>query len=161
MMPHSDEIPERTVVVHWEGPYPWESCREVLAPEHVLYTLHGSHHLYGMDVLLYLGRSDKGIEYRLKSHERWVAEEYDKMTVRFASVGDFVSWADWERVERYPSPDSRLLAAVEALLIFAHQPAYNVTSKAAADPASKGLRIMNTDKQGHLLPEVSYLYHSG
>jgi hypothetical protein len=84
------------------------------------------------------------------------------MTVRFASIGELASsdWTDWDDGERYPKASPDLVAKVEALLIYAHQPAYNVMSKDSIEIA-KGLRIMNTGRLGHLLPEVSYLYQVG
>ncbi len=149
---------DRIVVVHWEGPYPWADCRTIHEPGHVLYALHGSHHLYGRDVLLYIGRSDAGVGDRLQDHEQWVADEYDLMTVRLASIGDFTSWSDSALGERYAQAEPGLVAGVEALLIHAHQPAYNTMNKASLERA-RDLRIMNTGRLGHLLPEVSYLYH--
>jgi hypothetical protein len=98
----------------------------------------------------------------MKSHEEWVADEYDAMTVRFASIGDLKDehWTDWSKGERYSPAPSALVAAVEALLIYAHQPAYNALNKGSTKSA-KGIRILNTGRLGHLLPEVSYLYHVG
>ena len=52
-------------------------------------------------------------------------DEYDTMRVRFASIGPFTSWAEWDKIDRYAPTDESLVAAVEALLIHAHQPAYN------------------------------------
>jgi hypothetical protein len=46
-----------------------------------------------------------------------------------------------------------LVEQVEALLIYAHQPAYNSMSKGSVTVA-KGLRILNTGRLGHLLPEI-------
>jgi hypothetical protein len=86
---------ERIIVAHWEDPFSWSECRTMQAPGHVLYALHGAHHLYGRDVLLYIGRSDAGIGYRLQDHEKWVADEYDLMTVRLASIGQFTTWEEW------------------------------------------------------------------
>jgi hypothetical protein len=47
---------------------------------------------------------------------------------------------------------------VEALLIYAYQPAYNTKSKHNPSNQAKGLRIFNTGNVGYLLPEVSYRY---
>jgi hypothetical protein len=49
---------------------------------------------------------------------------------------------------------------VEALLIAAHQPAYNSQNKAKVEKAA-GMRVFNTGRSGSLLPEVSYRYWSG
>jgi hypothetical protein len=62
--------------------------------------------------------------------------------------------------DRYIRAKPSLVDRVEALLIYAHQPAYNVMSKSSVDIA-KGLTILNTGRLGHLLPEISYLYQVG
>jgi hypothetical protein len=153
---------EHIVVVHWEGPYSWDDCVNCKKDGHVLYALHGAHHLYGNDVLLYLGRSYANVGSRMKDHDEWVAEEYDAVTVRYASVGDLkdAKWQDWMKGDRYSRAKPTLVEQVEALLIYAHQPAYNSMSKGSVAVA-KGLRILNTGRLGHLLPEISYLYHVG
>lgn len=148
---------ERTVVVHWEGPFEWDQYKKHQKRGHVLYAIYGSHHLYGRDVLLYLGRStDVGT--RIEDHAWWVEDEYDAVRVRFASVDDFKGWTEWLKVERYPPAPPTLVNDVEALLIYAHQPAYNTMGKGTLKNA--GLRVFNTGMMGHLLPEVSSLYYS-
>ena len=149
---------ERIYVVHWEGPFRWEERRKHFKKEHVLYALYGSHHLYGRDVLLYIGKTEGDIGRRLGEHDGWVADEYDEMTVRLASIGLFVDWGDWEHGERYSKANPDVIQAVEGLLIYSNQPAYNSKSKATIRLA-EGYRIFNTGRLGHLLPEASYLYH--
>lgn len=149
---------ENIYCAHWEGPYEWDSYREHQVTEHVLYAIYGSHHLYGRDVLLYIGKTSSGIKSRMREHDRWVADEYDTMKVRFASVGIFIDWDDWNDGERYPKASPPIVNAIEALLIYAHQPAYNSQSLSSFTTA-RGFRVLNTGRLGHLLPEVSYLYY--
>jgi len=51
---------EELFEVFWDGPY---DCNEdnICAEEKakVLYQIYGSHHLYGRDVLLYIGRTER------------------------------------------------------------------------------------------------------
>lgn len=151
---------ESIYVAHWEGPIDWKSVGDDPEhKEHVLYAIYGSHHLYGRDVLLYLGKTSAGIRSRLRSHERWVADEYDSIRVRLASVGRFRGWADWEDGELYPRAPVKVVNGVETLLIHAHQPAYNSQSLGSLKQA-RGMRVLNTGRIGHLLPEVSYLYNA-
>ena len=99
---------------------------------------------------------------RLCDHDKeWVCDEYDRVTVRLASMGPFTSWDDWDVGERYSRPEQRDLHAVETLLIMANQPAYNAASKQGGCRAAdlEGLYIMNTGHLGAILPEASYLYH--
>ncbi len=149
---------ERTVVVHWEGPFEWDQFKKHQKRSHVLYAFYGSHHLYGRDVLLYIGKSADA-ENRIKRHGCWIKKEYDAIRVRLASVVDFNGWAEFEtKFDRFPKAKASLVADVEALLICAHQPAYNTMCK--GDLPDTGLRILNTGKLGHLLPEVSSLYYA-
>jgi hypothetical protein len=145
---------EQIYVVHWEGPFLWEDRDKHITEDHVLYAIYGSHHLYGRDVLLYIGKTESDLRRRLAEHETWVQNEYDAMTVRFASVGLFKNWDDWEEGERYPAALPDVVQAVEALLIYTNQPAYNSKSKATIKLA-EGFRIFNTGRLGHILPEVS------
>lgn len=150
---------EKIYDVFWEGPYDWTERHEKMKDYHVLYQLYGLHHLYGYRVLLYIGMTSN-IEQRLKWHEEWVEEEYDKVDIRFGSAGAFRNWQDWKEPGNYKKADDDLVKKIEALLIYANQPAYNTINKNGA-PTSKGIRIFNSGKSGSLLPEVSYKYFSG
>ena len=117
--------PETLYDVFWEGPVAWQKRSRLIKPNHVLYAIYGAHPLYGRDVLLYIGRSEKDIGERLGGHEWWVQGEVDLVTVRVASVGKFPGWASWEKIPRYPRAHARLAGQIELLLIHAHQPPYN------------------------------------
>ncbi len=150
---------ERIINVHWEGPYEWKGKNTTSKLGHAIYSIYGSHHLYGRNVLLYIGMTKRdNLNHRLSEH-RWVAEEYDQTTVYLGSIGDFSTWNEWEQddEETYDMPDEDLIKMVEALLIYSHQPAYNQKSKESAY-AAKGIRIFNTGRIGQLFPEVSYRY---
>jgi hypothetical protein len=145
-------------VAHWEGPFDWDTRKEKAKTGHVLYALYGSRHLYGRDVLLYIGKTAAGVGSRLKGHEQWVADEYDTIRFRLASIGRFWDRDDWDDGDRYPKATPSIVNAVESLLIYAHQPAYNSQNVATLERA-KGVRVLNTGRMGHLLPEISYLYY--
>jgi hypothetical protein len=148
--------------VFWEGPFEWEKGQRECKDNHVLYQIYGSHHLYGRDVLLYIGSTLRTPFKRLREHEEWIEDEYDKMTFRFGSISEFTTarWEEQEKRRPYPRPKDSVIEAVEALLIYANQPAYNSRNKADAKNAA-GIRIFNTGRIGHLLPEVSYKYFLG
>jgi hypothetical protein len=153
---------EMVLVAHWEGPYDFDEAVRKQSKNNalVLYACFGSHHLYGRDVLLYLGKAKNGVGKRLPSHKAWIQYEYDRVSVRLASLGAFKSWHDWELGEHYRKAQDATLRKAEALLIVSHQPAYNSQSKGRAALA-KGLRLFNTGRLGNLLPEVSFLYQVG
>ena len=142
----------------WEGPFDWNKRHPYLKKYHVLYSIEGTHPVYGRDVLLYIGMTDGGIGNRLSDHEKWVEDEYDRVRVRVASVGKFINWGKWYQYPHYPKEDASIVSRVEALLIFAHQPAYNTMGKGSLGK-KEGIRVFNTGMCGLLLPELSYLYH--
>jgi len=148
--------------VRWEGPFPWVERAQWVRPNHVLYALYGTHHLYGQKQLLYLGRTEVDLGSRLAGHAKWVQGEYDPMLVRIASISRYSNvegwWDAWDPKKRYEKADRALVERVEALLIYAHQPAYNSSLKSECNSALGMLRIFNTGQCGSLLPEISHAY---
>ena len=150
---------------YWEGPFPWNERRKHTESHHVLYALYGTHHLYGKGVLLYIGSTEGDVADRLSQHRWWVDEEYDPMTVKIASIGVHNSIEEWSKAydkmrddDHYPKAEPEIVRGVEALLIYAHQPAYNTSSKVSLE-AGRGLRVLNTGRCGLLLPELSFAYY--
>jgi hypothetical protein len=149
---------ERIFDIYWEGPFKWGEHEDKLDECHVLYAFFGSHPAHGSNVLLYIGMTE-WINNRMRVHAEWIEEEYDIASIRVASMGEISSWAGWDDIPRYEKADLNDIKSAEALLIYAHQPIYNRSSKDTLAIA-KGLRIFNTGKIGSLLPEVSYRYHN-
>jgi len=145
--------------VFWEGPFNCNDPENPMKKHHVFYQIYGHHPVYGSNVLLYIGMTEKG-QQRIEQHERWMEDEYDTMTVRYGSVGEFTSWKDWEDEESGERAAPEVVKNIESLLIYANQPAYNSQNKADAKKA-KNIRIFNSGKSGQLLPEVSYTYYLG
>jgi hypothetical protein len=146
--------------VYWEGPFDWEKRDENCQDYHVLYQIYGAHPVYGHDALLYIGLTNQQVGQRLKAHTWWVNELHDPVAVRLASVGEFTTWKQWNRLEHYDRADPELVRKIEALLIYVHKPAHNTQHKASVDLA-KGIRIFNSGHFGKLLPELSYKYYWG
>lgn len=150
---------EKLYDVYWEGP--WKISDAKPASGHVLYQLVGTHCLYGPNQLLYIGQTQReNFGARLAEHIRvWAAKESDEVQVCLGSVGEFSDWATWnastsERYDTVPRPDA--ITAIESLLIYAHQPAYNSREKVRIRPLStEHLRVFNTGVFRRLLPEVS------
>jgi len=150
---------ERIFDVYWEGPYKWEEYKKSPLDSHVLYALYGTHPAYGQDVLLYIGKTERNVGVRLSEHAYWIEDECDQTNVRVASLGEIESWEGWDEEDRYKRAKDPDIEAVEALLIYAHQPAYNTKNKEGLK-ISRGIRVFNTGKFGSLLPEVSHRYYS-
>ena len=149
---------ENIIDVYWEGPFKWGEHEKEIKDWHVLYAIYGSHPIYGHEALLYVGRTKK-IRNRMAVHEEWIEYEYDEVSIRVASMGKISSWKNWDVYTHYRKARERTVTGVEALLINAHQPAYNQRSKDSIESA-KGFRVFNTGRIGSLLPEVSYRYHN-
>ncbi len=146
--------------IHWYGPYKKEELGTKDRTYCVLYSIYGTHPTYGPNVLLYIGRTEMDVLERLRQHEDWLNDERDPVSVYIAAVGRFESWAKARATKDYPPPAIDTVKAVEALLIYAHQPAYNSQSKQNAQSA-KNLRLFNSGRYGGLLPEVSGRYYLG
>jgi hypothetical protein len=151
---------EQTWIIHWEGPFTLEETRRMKGKKsgYVLYQLSGQHHLYGANVLLYIGQTSKGIKTRLGQHDEWIADEYDEMRVRLGSIGKFSSWDSFGKTKTpFPNPCTKIVEKMERLLIFACQPAYNLANKNDARDAEE-IRIFNTGRSGPIFPEISSWY---
>lgn len=157
---------EKIYDVYWQGPFAWSDrsrIEQLRDPGSVIYALQGTHQLYGRDALLYIGKTETTVAARLEQHADSIEDEYDAVSIRVASIGEFANWdkyESWSVAEAHPRPSSPIIDGVEALLIYAHQPAYNNRGKGGL-AAARGIRIYNTGKSGHVLPEMSFGYHHG
>ncbi|MGH8056912.1 MAG: hypothetical protein ACREOH_06690 [Candidatus Entotheonellia bacterium] len=150
--------------VCWDGPFEWDKRNLLRNSAHVLYAIYGNHSIYGQNVLLYIGMTETTVADRLAQHT-WLRDEYDRVTIKIVSIGVHPNveswWAAWDSMSEtdvYPRPTLEIIRAVEALLIYAHQPAYNTMGKGSLS-VIKQLRIFDTGKCGSLLPELSYAYY--
>ena len=72
--------------VYWEGPFACDKRALLWNPSHVLYAIYGTHHMYGPNVLLYIGMTETTVADRLAEHT-WIRDEYDPVTIKIASIG--------------------------------------------------------------------------
>lgn len=156
--------------VFWNGPFTVEDVRscEHLAndrtengePYNVLYMVCGTHGLYGRNVPLYIGKTERGIKLRMDEHEKnWFWRQPDPVSVYVACIARFESWTLLDQAS-YSASDlgEGVISGIEKLLIHAHQPVYNTSSKNSVSADVEALRIFNTGKRSCLLPEISTLY---
>ena len=149
----SDEIYE----IVWKGPFDW-SKRKIAEKEYMIYAIFGTHCVYGADTLLYIGRTKRFAGERLEEHKRWVEDESGGVTFRVGKIKQFDSWESQEATGSLTPSKWKLVKAIETLLIYAHQPAYN--SRGLQEPSEfHRIRVFNSGKFGNLLPEVSYRYY--
>lgn len=146
--------------VYWYGPYD-PDCLENVHPNNVLYMICGTYGLYGRNVPLYIGKTERSIQARLNEHHTWIEDEPDPVKVYTAVIGKFLSWSHNSNIEEYPPLDRSVIEAAESLLIYSHQPVYNQRSKARADQLFREIRLFNTGHRSTLYPEISGRYYVG
>ena len=138
--------------VMWEGPLtPEEACKKKGSIDYGVYQYYGDHHVYGLNVLRYIGSaSDQTFGRRLSQYK---FKEWDQNIQIYlgriekekkGSLLDDRAWGD-------------MIVRAEKLLIYACAPAKNASD--IANPPEvvkhKELLILNWGKYGSLLPEVS------
>ena len=152
---------EKIFEVFWDGPFSTEHIEKTPEiPNRILYAVYSTHPLYGKQSLVYIGRTEQALPSRVRQHAHWMLLEADPIVIYTATVGPFTTWEAAEKTVEYPPMQNDDIAAVEALLILAHQPAYNTSSKISAESA-RHYRVFNSGRFGSLLPEVSGLYYVG
>lgn len=151
--------------VYWEGPYSLDTIlqdrtRSIVKYWHCLYQIYGDHPTYGRDVLLYIGKTERDLKERLSEHYSRFSNQCDEVKVFFASFGEFTSWHEM-REENYDpvSKDNTELNAIESLLIYAHQPAYNIISLCGTQFENLNFIIFNTGRRKSLMPEISTRFY--
>jgi hypothetical protein len=149
---------DELIQVDWDGPYPIEEVDGLNdgKKDYGVYQVYGTHPVYGVNVLLYIGKSDQ-----------------QAFGVRFKEEGwaDPYRTCDYRRIEIYvgrfageirPSGEqwSRQIDLAERLLILAHSPSFN--SKGTDGPSSstddrelENIHVLNWGAYKNLLPEVS------
>jgi hypothetical protein len=162
---------EQIFEVFWEGPYDWNGRGDpdALSAVHencVLYMICGTHVLYGRNVPLYIGRTERRLRERLIEHDRdWIKYETDTVKIHAGYARRFISWEGWPQnwtnhAENPPLP-TKTVADIEKILIYSHFFAYNERAKKLNSPEVRNVRLFNTGRHSTLLPEVSSLFYHG
>lgn len=134
----------------WRGPIQYrDAISRESAPQHGLYQFYGNHIVYGSDTLLYVGKALlQSFDERLTQHnfDQWDAGKTHVV------LGEIVS------KEKLPDEVwKKQVDLAEALLIYAHGPAWNSSNVSSIDyPRYTGVHIYNWGRRHKLLPEVSY-----
>lgn len=113
------------IIIHWEDRKSIESLESI--GESSLYQIYGNHHIYGRDVLLYIGIS-KNASKRFSQHIRGVFGYVNDLTV---SVG---------KIEKFS--DNLNLEIPESILVANHKPSYNKEFIHNLSPTAKQHKII-------------------
>ena len=153
-------------VVHlkWTGPYTLDEVEKEGKDEKTsygIYQVYGTHPIYGLDILLYIGQaSDQTFARRLAEHP-WRDFEFDdsdKVHVRLGRLwGELKSQP--ENTELANVEWAKSIDTAERLLITSHKPAWNKQNAGylcddVNDPC-RNAHVLNWGQRGRLLPEVS------
>ncbi len=142
---------ERIVHIDWDGPFSIDELGSLMDNEvdYGIYQVYGTHHIYGSDVLLYIGKADKqtfGV--RLKQ-EAWRNNcDSNKVSIYIGRLAG----------ESTPNSNqwSKEIELAEKLLIYSHSPAFNSQSlNYIPDKDLYGFHVLNWGNFRSLLPEVS------
>jgi len=151
--------------LYWVGPFDAKAIKKVKEPYHKLYAVYSPHPIYGKNALTYIGMSKRGASIRIEDHKKkWFDPKNIGGEVYFASIHGFDKWEnspEWgDHSSGLTDKENELIQKIEALLIFALQPAYNSKNKQSAS-SSKGIRLFNTGAIGDIPQEISALFHIG
>lgn len=117
----------REIIIDWQTKKPvstiedFKAIAQQVESQKVLYQIYGDHHIYGRDVLLYIGISTS-VEARFSAHLKGVFQNVHNKSV---SLGVIANEQDIK------------LEVVESILIANHKPAFNKEYIHDIDPSAK------------------------
>ena len=136
----------RTVRVEWEGPLTIDEVLELgdRNRDFGLYQIYGRHIIFGLNSLLYVGKTNETFSQRFRSgHLAWLADEESV----FIHVGR-INKEDYDEADR-----QQIINDTEALTIHWHSPPYNSSNIETYN--GQVLRVVNVSKPGSLDTEYS------
>jgi hypothetical protein len=149
----SPTLEQKATIIHidWAGPYSLSDSASLKGPtDYGVYQIYGAHHVYGSDVLLYIGRAThQTFATRIPQHG-WTALTPDHKRVSYY-VG---------RLFGYETPTDEIwcqhIDLAERLLIHAHSPAKNTQKELPGlEPDLWHVQVVNWRSYRDLLPEVT------
>jgi hypothetical protein len=146
----------RIVHLQWSGPLTWKEKDKLNGPtDYGIYQIYGCHPIYGVDVLLYIGKAYiQKFATRLKAEEKqelnWIAhQDFERLSVY---VGRCYGWEGTPSDEEWKSQ----VDLAEKLLIWATMPSHNAQKRIDMnDPGIKALHVFNWGCYRSLPPEAS------
>lgn len=144
---------ERLVRVRWAGPMSVDKAEALDdGADRGVYQIYGTHPVYGAGVLLYIGKATGQTFGTRLNQEGWslpgMTEDPGNVQVYVGRVEEPRATGEEDR--------TRLISAVERLLIWAHGPAYNASGVSSEPPDGvRDVRVFNTGSYRSLNPEVS------
>ena len=144
------ESQELIIHIDWSGPHTFAEVASFDGPtDFGIYQVYGAHHVYGSDVLLYIGQAAiQTFAVRFAQH-LWCPGNHDAARLQIY-VG---------RLFGGPTPDNPTwehhIDMAERLLIQAHKPAENSQKELVRGLDLAHVHVLNWSQYRDLLPEVS------
>ena len=147
----------KIIDVIWEGPFDLKYDRKTdeysppslpkkLVKKATVYQIYGQHLVYGRNVLLYIGKTEQGVNMRLKEHLRGRFADEVELSVRMGTLYD---------ENENPIRSKKWILAVESLLIVAHKPAMIRQYLDCPNDDAAKIHLRNWGLIGDILPECS------
>lgn len=139
------------IQILWEGPYSLNELKLLQneITDYGIYSIYGTHMVYGKDVLLYIGKADRQTLGKRISQEGWAnTNDSNNLKIYVGRLHGPIN----------PSDDiwSKHISLAESLLIYVHKPSNNQKSISSfPDTDLQNIHILNWGDHRSLLPEVS------
>ena len=156
----------KKIMITWDGPYSLEEIetgeglpkneKELFKKGKGIYQIYGSHPIYGSNVLLYIGKTTKSFEKRIRQETHWW-DNADRNNVQIYTGRLFSK----ELSEKKDVDWIDDISLAEQLLINTHMPAHNSSNINTLSRQEKTLkklanvRVINWHYYRDLMPEVS------
>lgn len=142
---------EKIIHIEWKGPYKLDDIKKLTSKDDFgIYQIYLDHPIYGKETLVYIGSTSDTFASRMISHESWLDDSDNGEAIIYTGK---LRKEDWDT---YYGNNSKEILLIEKLLVHSHQPAYNKGYKEINDDQDiQELHLLNWDKRGQLLPEVS------
>lgn len=160
----SESIKEHIIHIDWEGPFSYEEIEKDSADvnkDFGIYQWYGTHPVYGVDTLLYIGKAgDQTFSKRISQNKGKLGKYWTpgQITIYKGRLGGSETPSDEQWNEE--------IKFAEGLLIYVHDPAWNRQGwnyeklEKRVNESVTPIRIFNWGKYKKLLPEISELFYS-
>ena len=144
-------IPTEIIHIEWSGPPTLKDVAERHEEhDYGVYQIHGAHNVYGLDVLLYIGKANaQHFGTRIPQEKEWL-DNHDAERIR-VYLGRIAG-------EITPDDDGwgRQIDLAERLLIYSHSPAFNAQRNLGGLSGDlQNVHVLNWGCHASLMPEVS------
>ena len=137
--------------IFWEGPFSISQLKDLECEDqdYGIYQIYGQHAMYGNSVLLYIGQANDQTFGKRISQENWAyGKDPNNIQIYIGRLAGHqsISGDGW----------SARITSAEKLLIYSHQPVYNVSNKnSIPEKMVLSNHILNWGAHRSLFPEIS------